>query len=350
MSRLLKAGVPMKTRLLSIAALVAGLALVSLHDARAQSPATAATIKGNGGKVRVLDNAFGTQAWPRYAIQKYQLDKKYGFELQIIPANTTQAQITAIQSGAADIGQYNWTDIARMRNAGVRIVGIAPTLRWADHIVTPVDSPIRTLADLKGKKFGVVSRTNLNWIVMRALAMREFKLDLEKDVQVHEGSATLLRGLLEQGQLDSIVMFNTLTPAAVAGGKFKVMAQIKVLIGQLGIPDVPFLMYAADTSYATANPQNVRAFLAAYREAVEIIRTNDAIWPEYGREVKMADDEALKALRDEVRADIMSRFEPITEAGIRKTFDILLATAGPEALGGMIRLPEGFMTTEYQPN
>jgi NitT/TauT family transport system substrate-binding protein len=203
------------------------------------------------------------------------------------------------------------------------------------------------MGDLKGKKLGLYSRTNLDWIVMRTVARKDYNVDLEKEALLQEGAPNLLRGLLEQEQLDATQMFNSLTPAIVATGKFRVLATIRELIGRLGLPDTPFLMYTAEMGYAAAHPGNVRAFLAAYREAIEILRSDDAPWVERGKEIKL-EGRALTLFRDEARADMMSSFAKTTEADIRKTFDVLLATAGP-AIMGMTALPAGFMTTEYQP-
>jgi hypothetical protein len=67
---------------------------------------------------------------------------------------------------------------------------------------------------------------------------------------------------------------------------------------------------------------------------------------EVGRRQKM-DDAAIPPLRDEMRRDLMTRFEPTTEAAVRNIFDVLLATSGPEILG-MNKLPDVLMTMEYQ--
>jgi NitT/TauT family transport system substrate-binding protein len=302
--------------------------------------------KGDGGKVRLLFSPFGTNSFPPFVMQKFKLDHKYGFELQTIPAATTQAGVNAIQAGGGDIGIFDWIDLSRMKNAGIKVVGVAPFLIWANTVVVPETSTAQNLGDLKGKRLGLYSRTNLDWIVMRAVAQKLYKLDLERDTAVQEGAIGLLRGLAEQGQLDALQMFNSLTPAMVASEKFRVLATIRGLINQLGLPDTPFLMYTVEGNYAAAHPANVKAFLAAYRESVKILNTDDSVWVERGAEMKL-EGKALTLFRDEARADVMDRFAPSTEADIRKTFDILLATAGAAVLG-MSQLPDGFMTLDYQ--
>lgn len=317
----------------------------AIAPANAQESVPAA-YKGDGGKVRLLANPAGTNSFIPFVMKKYKLDAKYGFELQVVPAVNPQAMLTAVQAGGAEIGNVFWSDIARWRNAGVKVVGISPMLAWADFAVVPASSSIRTLADLKGKKLGVTSRNSLNFVVMRAVAQRNFGFDLEKEVVVHEGSVSLLRGLLEQGQLDASEMYNSLAPAMFASGKFRPLAQIRELIVQLGLPDAPFLLYMCDENYATAHPANVRAFLAAFRETIEILKVDDAAWLDRGKEMKL-DEQAIVPFRDAARKDLIGKFSPTTEADIRKTFDLLLATAGTGVLG-LSELPAGFMTLDYQ--
>ena len=223
--------------------LFAGLVLFQLrrsHSVGERPGECAGCLQRRRRQIRLLANPAGTNSFIPFVMKKYKLDAKYGFELQVVPAVNPQAMLTAVQAGGAEIGNVFWSDIARWRNAGVKVVGISPMLAWADFAVVPASSSIRTLADLKGKKLGVTSRNSLNFVVMRAVAQRNFGFDLEKEVVVHEGSVSLLRGLLEQGQLDASEMYNSLAPAMFASGKFRPLAQIRELIVQLGLPDAPF--------------------------------------------------------------------------------------------------------------
>jgi NitT/TauT family transport system substrate-binding protein len=311
-----------------------------------QNPGDVTKYQGDGTKLRLMDNPLGTNAFARYAIQKHQLAKKYNFDLEVIPFTTQPAQIGILQSGNGDVGTLNWIDISRLRIAGINIVGVAPMVKWADHFVVPIDSPIKNVGDLKGKKIGIVSRTNLNWLVMKTVGLKEYKIDLEKEATALEGGPTLMRGLLEQGQLDVALIFNIFTPGLLESGKFRVLAQTRELTIQLGLPDVAFSFYVANGNYAAAHPANIRAFLAALREAVAILKSDDQIWYEQAREMKL-DEASVPKLREEMRADLLSSFDAATEPTVRKTFELLLSTAGPEVLG-FGKMPDGFMTMQYQ--
>jgi NitT/TauT family transport system substrate-binding protein len=303
-------------------------------------------IKGDGGKVRVLYSEVGTNSFPPFVIKKFALDKKYGFELQPIAAATQQATLTALQAGGGDVGILDWITLARVQNAGVKLIGVAPFLIWANTVMVKTDSPYQTLGDLKGKKIGIYSRNNLDWVVVRTHAHRRYKVDLEKEATHHEGAVPLLRGLMDQGQLDAVQMFNSLTPDMVASGKFRILATIRGLIKELDLPDTPFLLYAADSGFAAAHPARMKAYLAAYREAIEILRKDDAVWIERGNMMKLQ-GQALTLFRDEAREDMMNKFEPQTETDIRKVFSVLLETGGSQLIG-IDALPKEFMTLAYQ--
>jgi hypothetical protein len=124
------------------------------------------------------------------------------------------------------------------------------------------------------------------------------------------------------------------------------MIQMKDVIKELGLPEIPDLLYATTAEYAASHPQNVRAFLAAYREAVQVLRTDDGVWDEFGKSMQMP-DRAIAMLREEMRIDLWTRFKPTTEAGTRRVFDFLAATAGPNVLG-FSEFPAGLITSEFQ--
>jgi NitT/TauT family transport system substrate-binding protein len=322
------------------------LVLAAVAAAPTRSAATP-PVMGDGGTVRVVDNAYSTQSYARITMQTFKLDAKYGIKLQIIPAANTQSTIVAFQSGSADIALFNWLDLARMRNAGIMATGVAPFLQFgADYWVVPANSPLKTIGDLKGHRVGIYSRTSINWVITVAAAQQVYHFDINTESQVQEAAANLLRGLLEQGQLDAAHVFNNLTPDMIVTGKFRIMSQIKDEVDALGLPSTPFLFWAASDTYAAAHPNNVMAFVEAYRDAVEILRTDDSAWVAHATELGMP-EAAIPALRTEMRADTWSRFQPQNEADIRKTFDVLYAIAGPKVMG-MTTLPQGFMTLKYQ--
>ena len=345
-----KAG-PTSPRSLMRAWLLAALAVIAAASSIGSIAVEAAEVpshyQGDGGVLRLPTNANSTQLWHLAAIEKYRLDKKYGFELQLVPAATRQMTITAIESRGADIGNFSWIDIVRLRNGGTKIVGVIPFLSWGtNQIVVPAASPVRTFADLRGKKLGVASITDLDWVLVRSIAKGDYQLDAGKDFTVQQGAIGLIRGLVETSQLDAAIMWNDQTPAMVTTGKARIIYELKDMIAGHGLPATPMLIYAASTDYAEAHPQNIRAFAAAYREAVDLLRHDDSIWLEQGKTRAMT-PEAVAALRDEMRRDLMTEFKPTTMADIQTLFQYLLPRSEPEIFG-FSQLPNDYLTLDYQ--
>lgn len=325
------------------AGVVAGLLFAAAANLASAAPAD----QGDGGKVRLMFSEFGSNSYPPFVIKKFELDKKHGFELQTIPAPTTQARVTLFQSKGAELATLDWVDTARMQAAGIKVIGVGPFLQFgSDFIVVPVNSPLKNLGDVKGKRFGTYSRTSLDYIVERAVSLKIYNFDLEKEAKVQEAATPLLLGLLEQGQLDATEVFNSLTPEVVVSGKGRALHKLSDLMRQLGMPEIPFLLYVCDADYLAAHPDNIRAFLAAYRDAIDILRSNDGVWIERGKQMKMS-EQAAALFRTEGRKDFWREFKSDTEANIRQVFDVLFAIGGAEVLGTP-RLPDAFMTLGYQ--
>lgn len=76
-------------------------------------------------------------------------------------------------------------------------------------IAVPEDSPIKSIADLKGKKIGLIGMSSAGAIVARALAA-EAGMDPQKDVSlVVAGEGAQTAAMLRAGQIDALSQFDT---------------------------------------------------------------------------------------------------------------------------------------------
>lgn len=321
---------------------VVAAALLSLGIATtyAQTPA-----KGDGGTVRIMITPAGTMGLPTAVIKKFNLDKKYGFNLEIIPYSDQKSATAAIQSASAEIVVFDWLATARLKASGTPVIGIAPFMTYVNSVVVPKDSKLTTLADLKGKRVGIYQKTGFDWIIMQAAAEKLNKMDISKDIEVREGAMPLMRGLIEKGDLDATQMWNSLAPDMLASGKYRTMVTIRQLTQQMGLPTVPFLVYGMREDYAKQYPQNAKAFTAAYRDAVDVLMTNDEIWAEQGARLKLS-PEALGFFKEQVRRDLMKTFAPEMNRGLGATLDALNAVA-PEVVG-LKQMPGNLLSMDYQ--
>jgi NitT/TauT family transport system substrate-binding protein len=300
---------------------------------------------GDGGTVKIMINPAGTMGIGPAVIKKYGFDKKHGINLEVVSYSDQKSATAAIQSGSAEMVVFDWLAAARLRASGTPVVGIAPFLTYVNSVVVTKDSPLKTLADLKGKRVGVAHKTGFDWIIMQAAAQKLYKMDLGKDIEVREGAVPLLRGLIEKGDLDATQMWNSLAPEMLASGKYRTMVSIRELTQQMGLPTVPFLFFSMREDYAKAHPGNARAFVAAYQDAVEVLMKDDEVWVEHGARLKLSAG-SLTLFKEQVRRDLLKQFAPEMSKGLEATLDAINAVA-PDVVG-LKAMPAGLLTAEYQ--
>ncbi len=328
------------TKRLLRAAAVALLAVSTTYSGADAAP------KGDGGTIRMMLNPAGTMSFPPFVIKKFKLDEKYGFKLETINYTNANTATAAMQSKSAEMIVYEWLATARIIDGGIPIVGVAPFMTYVNTVLEPADSTIKTLADLKGKKLGVHSKTSYDWMIMQAAAKQKYNIDLAKEVSIQEAAAPLLRGSIDQGQLDATQMWNSLAADMLASGKYKTLVTIRSITEDLGIPTAPYLFFGMRADYVKEHPDNVKAFVAAYQEVYEILKTNDEVWEERGQQMKLS-PEGIKNFRDQVRRDLVKTFTPEMNGALQKTFDIVLKVAGPEMIG-FSKMPPNMLSLDYQ--
>ena len=287
----------------------------------------------------------GTMGMAPAVIKKYELDKKHGFNLEVISYSDMKSATAAIQGKSAEMVVFDWLATARLRASGTPVVAIAPFMTYINSVMVPKDSRLNTLADLKGKRVGVAHKTGFDWIIMQAAAEKLNKMDISRDVEVREGAVPLLRGLIEKGDLDATQMWNSLAPEMLASGKYRTMVTIRELTQQMGLPTVPFLLFSMREDYAKQNPGNARAFVAAYRDAVDILMKNDDVWLEHGARLKLS-PEALAFFKEQVRRDLLKSFTPDMNKGLADTLEAINAVA-PEVVG-LKQMPGNLLAMDYQ--
>jgi NitT/TauT family transport system substrate-binding protein len=104
--------------------------------------------------VRIGALKFGTVNWELDTIAKNGLDAKNGVKMEITYFAGEDASNIAFQAGEVDMIVTDWLEVARLRGEG-QDVTFAPYSSSTGAIMVKADSPIKSLADIKGKKLAV---------------------------------------------------------------------------------------------------------------------------------------------------------------------------------------------------
>ncbi|MCK4866757.1 MAG: ABC transporter substrate-binding protein, partial [Alphaproteobacteria bacterium] len=133
--------------------------------------------------LRIAVLKFGTVNWELDVIKHHGLDKANGFTLEVIPVANKQASTIMFQGREADMIVTDWVWVARQRAEG-RDFRLIPYSRSVGGMVVAADSPIRSLADLKGKKIGIAGGpVDKSWILIQALVKKRHGIDLAREAE-----------------------------------------------------------------------------------------------------------------------------------------------------------------------
>jgi sulfonate transport system substrate-binding protein len=139
-----------------------------------------------------------------------------GVKLEIYPFESGNDVLEALSAGRVDVGETGEVQPIFAQNAGrpMKVIAASAPARLTSLLVK-ADSPIRGVADLKGRKVSFTKGTNTHWLVLKALSKAGLK---QADVQaVLLNSSEALPSLLS-GQVDAIALTAPTTQIAVSRG------------------------------------------------------------------------------------------------------------------------------------
>jgi NitT/TauT family transport system substrate-binding protein len=121
-------------------------------------------------------------------MRTHGLDRKLDLAIETVELASTEAGKIALKGGSADLMLSDWLWVARERSLGDDLV-FYPSSSTLGAVMVPARSPIREIADLRGRKLAVAGGPlDKSWLLLQALARRG-GLDLKKQATVVYGRA-----------------------------------------------------------------------------------------------------------------------------------------------------------------
>lgn len=211
--------------------------------------------------------------------------------------------LEGLNVGSIDIGVVGETPPVFAQAAGADLVyfGNEPPAPRAEKILVPKDSPIRTLADLKGKRVVLNRGSNVHYLLVRALESANLKYG---DVEVAYLPPADARAAFERGSLDAWAIWDPFGAAAEA------QIGARILADGTGIAN-NYNFYIASRPFAQKYPQVLASALEAINETGEWVGKNQKeaaaiVAPQIGLPVEIAEVSVsrygygVKPLSDEV--------------------------------------------------
>ncbi len=293
--------------------------------------ASSAAVAAETVRVGVLK--FGTVNWELSTIRRHDLDASHGFSLEVLELAGDQATKVALQTGAVDVIVSDWLWVSRQRAEGKRYTFV-PFSSSLGALMVPADSPIRSLADLKGNKIAVAGGPlDKGWLLLRGLTRRDHGFDLEAENEAVFGAPPLLAKKAEQGEVDAVLNYWHYSARLEAKGFRRIVGANDAAMALGAKGPVSAIGYVFDEDWAARNTETVRGFVAASREAKELLRNSDAEWEVLRGMTGAKDDATLAALRERFREGIPAR--PLSEEleDTARIYDLLAELGGEKLVG-----------------
>jgi NitT/TauT family transport system substrate-binding protein len=295
--------------------------------------------------IRLAIQKTGTVAWELAVIRAHRLDEQAGLDLSILELASPEAGKVALRGGSADIIVSDWLWVSRERHLGSKLV-FYPYSSAVGAVMVAAASPLRSLADLKGKSLAVAGGPiDKSWLMLQG-AMKQDGIDLKTQARVNYGAPALLAEKTLQGEFDANLNYWNFSAALEAKGMRR-LAGIEDILPKLGVKGRPAMIgYVFDEVWLTKNPGVLERFLVMTRKAKDILADQDAEWRRIAPLIGATDAATLAIYRERYREGIPRRAIADEEADARTLYRVLTQLGGAELVGTAGDLAPG---TFYRP-
>lgn len=287
--------------------------------------------------LRIGSLKFGTLNWLTETIRAEGLATREGLSFESIDFAGGQATTVALQAGDIDLIVSDWLWAMRRRQEGEDF-RFAPFSTALGALMVASGGPVRTVADLKGRRLGVAGGAlDKSWLLLRAYAQQTAGIDLAKDAEPVYGAPPLINQQLSLGRIDAALTFWPFAARLDAQG-FARLLDMKEVVAGLGIaPPPPLVGFVWRERIAATKGAQIAAFFRAAAAANRLLAGSDAAathaWERLRPLMQAADTAEFDKLRDYYRAGIPGAFDAAGVAACAKLYDVLARIGGAELVG-----------------
>lgn len=174
--------------------------------------------------------------------------------------------LEGLNVGSIDVGFVGEAPPIFAQAAGAQFVYIGhdPAAPEAEAIVVPKDSPVRSVADLKGRKVALNKGSNVHYLLVRALEKAGLKYT---DIQPVFLAPADARAAFERGAVDAWAIWDPFLAAVEKQTGARQVTDGRGLVNN-------YAYYLAVRSYAEKNPKVIEALFADTQEQGRWLKAN----------------------------------------------------------------------------
>jgi ABC-type nitrate/sulfonate/bicarbonate transport system substrate-binding protein len=242
-------------------------ALAGLLAALVLWPASAAVALDKVRLGKAVPNSFAFGA-TEVGIEAKVFEKE-GIEIEVTSFRGDAQLQQALAAGGVDVGLGSGPGLG-FRAKGAPAIGVAamygPPANLA--LVLPLDTPVKTIGDLKGKRIGVTTTGSLtDWLVRELSRQQGWGSDGIQILALGQMQARL--AAMQRGELDGMVI------EAATGYELEEAGKAKnfLLFGDIAKDFYTHVIFATDDMIAN-RPQLLRRFLRGWFKTIAFMRAN----------------------------------------------------------------------------
>ncbi len=298
--------------------------------------------------IKIGSLQYGSVNWELKLIKELELDKKNGFNIEIVELASKNAAAVALQGGAVDLIVTDWFWVSRQRGEG-REFSFVPHSMAAGGLIVPKNSKIKNESDLEGKKIGIAGgQVDKGWLIFRAYFKKEFGKELKDVSKQIFGAPPLLNKKIEQRSFDAILTYWPYQAKLLTNENFTKVIDINDILKKLELPNgIPVIGWVFKDKWASKNQELLSKFLSTSQEAKKMMLDSDDVWNKVRPFMNADNDKLFLNLRDIYREGIPAKeFSTIQVDGSKKLYSILAEIGGRELVGNAKKLSPGTFWTK----
>jgi ABC-type nitrate/sulfonate/bicarbonate transport system substrate-binding protein len=155
-----------------------------------------------------------------------------------------------------------------------------------------------------------------------------------------------LVGLLDKKELDAALIGTNESLQLFLTGKYRIILDLAEDWERRAGRAPAHVSMDTTEAFAKANPDIIRDFIRAYRDAVRIVRQRSDVWEGYAKSLGIATPEGIALLRERVSPRIVDVWDKKQMEVQTQFLELLLEVLGDKFLKAV---PAGLMTDAYNP-
>src|SRR6476620_10018153 len=262
-------------------------------------------------------------------MEQMRFAENHGLTIEWVKFAEVNGPTRAIVSNAIDIAfAAPSTNSMGIAADGVPVNIVLATQIAEAQIVVLDGSPIKTVANLKGKKIGMSPPGSATHAIATAILDHNFSLK-QNDYSVAPGNEAQLAQFLSQKEIDAGVL-RSVTLAQIEETKLRRLGSIVDEWKKLTKGNAPPILAVTIvySDYLTKNPDAVAKFIAALRKVNEFGSKNKQVVAEVLQKAANMNATDARAYANQWDGAYIASFEPADIISLKRMYDIVKAAGG----------------------